>query len=141
MFPKLNLFSVISKFLYRPIDSIQNKIDKFLLEKGKKKKLIGIQIRHNEKENQIIWPKGQHEKYFWKCAKDNLIPKSDFKIFIVSDNSTTKHHAKEYFGEENVIFIENVYRNSGWYLNGRDKESVKDALGNYIKILNIMFSI
>eukprot|EP01080_Neovahlkampfia_damariscottae_P006023 gene6023-10025_t len=131
MFPKLNVFSEISKFLYHPVDVIQQRIDHFLNQNSEKKNLIGIQIRHNEKENQIIWPKGEHEKYFWKCAQENLIPKlkkDDFKIFIVSDNSTTKHHAKQYFGEENVIFIDNVYRNSGWYLNGRDSESVKDAL-------------
>jgi hypothetical protein len=129
MFPSGDIFSIISNFLYHPVDSIQNKIDSFL-KKFENKKLIGIQIRHNEKENQIIWPKGHHEKYFWNCAKENILSQhKDYKIFVVSDNSTTKFHAKEAFGEDNVIYMDNVYRDSGWYLNGRDKLSVIDALG------------
>jgi hypothetical protein len=143
MFPDRDAFGPLSRFLLHPVDELQEKIDDFLIQNNiqvpaiyhndphtretvnkfanNKYKMQGIQIRRDDNENN--WIKDYHEQYYYQCAQ-LLSPSStlnDHKIFVVSDNSTSKQNALNYFRNNSISYDSPL-------LNSRDEESVKHAL-------------
>lgn len=129
LFPDDDVFGPIMRFLFHPRDDIQHEIDK-VREKhfSPNTTVIGIQIRRNEAENQITWFRRHHQKYFWECARkeiiDKLPPNRDYKIFIVSDNATVREDAKAEFGDSKVVYYDKPLDFS------RHFHAVKNALGD-----------
>ncbi|KAG2377601.1 hypothetical protein C9374_009117 [Naegleria lovaniensis] len=143
MFRDADMFGPLSRFLYHPLPSIQQKIDKYLeehdiyssphlLENRRQGNTVmyGIQIRRNENEKQMDWFREKHEKYFWQACRQELLskhnqlfPNQDYKIMVISDNITVVDHAKMEFGHDKILHYEEQKLTFT-----RDSESIVGAL-------------
>ncbi|KAL9657646.1 hypothetical protein ABK040_012724 [Willaertia magna] len=154
MFKEQDMFGPLARFLFHPIPSIQEKIDKFIVNHNiyvsdqiKESErmysstknlrnhngdviMYGIQIRRNENEKQIDWFRESHEPYFWDACKKELIDRHDIYF-----------HGKPYrimVISDNSTTIENARKVFGKDMVlhydeqnlsfSRDSESIKNAL-------------
>jgi hypothetical protein len=124
MFKGGDSFGPISRFLFEPLTDIQKKVADFLMHeeiivpdvfknefikdpnyKGKYK-LIGLQVRRNEKERSIKWFTSSEEKFFWDCA-ENIAKQwkiDNYKILIMSDNHTTIENTQKRFPGRTITY-------------------------------------
>lgn len=139
LFPDGIMFTHLNRFLFHPIAELQAQIDAFAQRHhlvdpavglGTNDHLYAIQIRRNEKELNGNWFKESEEPFFYNCFVQHVVHKDDqqhtledYKILVLSDNSTVREHAQRHFGAEHVLYYEHAVLNFE-----RDVRAIKSAL-------------
>ncbi|EFC45381.1 predicted protein [Naegleria gruberi] len=112
---RINIFEKLAPFLFKPIDTIQNKIDEYEKELFGEKLanpdstfILGVQIRKNLQENLFH---NTPVSIYWDCAKQRIsaLDTKKYKkviIFLTSDYVPAYDEAKHVFSEMKIKGIE-----------------------------------